>query len=120
MLAIRTMKRLAAQICLLLPVSTATFARDDGRYANSPLKPWFESLQSEFGKCCEDSDAYVVSEPNWKSDHGQYRVRIDDEWVLVPDGAVIKQPNLAGRTMVWKHYIDGHPRVRCFIPASMT
>jgi len=119
MLATRAMKRLAAQLCLLL-VSTATFARDDGRYANSPLKPWFESLQSEFGKCCEDSDAYVVSEPDWKSDHGQYRVRIDDEWVLVPDGAVIKQPNLAGRTMVWKHYIDGHPRVRCFIPGSMT
>jgi hypothetical protein len=119
MLAIRAMMRLAAQICLML-VSNATFARDDGRYANSPLKPWFEGLQSEFGKCCEDSDAYVVSEPNWKSDHGQYRVRIDDEWVLVPDGAVIKQPNLAGPTMVWKHYIDGHPRVRCFIPGSMT
>lgn len=93
MLATRAMKRLAAQICLLL-VSSATFARDDGRYAKSPLKPWFESLQSEFGKCCEDSDAYVVSEPDWKSDHGQYRVRIDDEWVLVPDGAVIKQPIL--------------------------
>jgi hypothetical protein len=39
---------------------------------------------------------------------------------LVPDGAVITQPNLAGRTMVWKHYIDGHPRVRYFIPGSMS
>lgn len=38
MLATRAMKRLAAQICLLL-VSTATFARDDGRHAKSPLKP---------------------------------------------------------------------------------
>jgi hypothetical protein len=83
MLATRAMKRLATQICLLL-VSTATFARDDGRYANSPLKPWLDSLQSEFGKCCEDSEAY----------HGQYRARIDDEWVLVPDGAIIKQPIL--------------------------
>ena len=51
-------------------------------------------------KCCEDSDAYVVSEPDWESDHGQYRVRIDGEWVLVPDGALITEPNLAGRTMV--------------------
>ena len=35
-------------------------------------------------------------------------------------GAVLTQPNLVGRTMVWKHYIDGHPRVRCFIPGSMS
>ncbi|MEH2488907.1 hypothetical protein [Bradyrhizobium sp. AZCC 2230] len=100
MLVIRAMKHIAVPICLLLLSSTAALARDDGRYANSPLKPWFEGLQSEFGKSCEDSDAYVLSEPDWKSDHGQYRVRIDDEWVLVPDGALIKQPNLAGRTMV--------------------
>jgi hypothetical protein len=113
------MKRAAVPICLLL-LTTAAQARDDGRYANSPLKPWFESLQSEFGQCCAESDAYVVYEPDWESDHGQYRVRIDGEWVLVPDGALIRQPNLAGRTMVWKEYIDGHPRVRCFIPGSMT
>jgi len=40
--------------------------------------------------------------------------------VVVPDGAVITEPNKIGRTMVWKHYIDGHPRVRCFMPGSMT
>ena len=60
------------------------------------------------------------SDPDWESDRGHYRVRIDGEWVVVPDGAVVTQPNRAGRTMVWKHYIDGHPRVRCFIPGSMT
>lgn len=45
MLAIRAMKLMAAPICLLLVFTTATLARDDGRYANSPLKPWFESLE---------------------------------------------------------------------------
>lgn len=99
---------------------TPALAHDDDRYYNSPLKPWFESLQSEFGKCCTDFDGYIVSDTDWKSNNGRYRVRIDNEWVDVPDGAVVKQPNRFGRTMVWRHYIDGHPRVRCFMPGSMT
>jgi hypothetical protein len=103
----------------LMLLAMPAVARDDGRYANSPLKPWFESLRSEFGPCCSDSDAFAVFDPDWESESGHYRVRIDGEWVVVPDGAVITQPNRAGRTMAWKHYIDGHPRVRCFMPGSM-
>ena len=96
-------------------------ARDpDGRYANSPLKEWFDGLRSGKGPCCSDADGYVVADPDWESDHGHYRVLIDSEWVVVPNEAVITEPNKIGRTMVWKHYIDGHPRVRCFMPGSMT
>ena len=113
------MRRAAVLIGLLL-FATAAVARDDGRYANSPLKQWFESLESEFGQCCTNADGYIVSDPDWESDRGKYRVRIDGEWVVVPDGALIRQPNLAGPTIVWKHYLDGHPRVRCFMPGSMT
>ncbi|TWB01893.1 hypothetical protein [Bradyrhizobium stylosanthis] len=101
-------------------LATSALARDDGRYANSPLKPWFESLHSEFGQCCSDADGYVVADVDWESDKGRYRVQLDGEWVVVPEGAVITVPNKIGRTMVWKHYIDGHPRVRCFMPGSMT
>lgn len=104
----------------LMLLAMPAVARDDGRYANSPLKPWFESLRSEFGACCSDSDAFVVFDPDWESEAGHYRVRINGEWVVVPDGAVITQPNRAGRTMVWRHFIDGHPRVHCFMPGSMT
>ena len=104
----------------LMVLATPALGRDDGRYAGSPLKAWFESLQSEFGQCCADIDGYVVSDPDWESDRGYYRVRIDGEWVIVPDGAVVRQPNRAGRTMVWKYYIDGHPRIRCFMPGSMS
>jgi len=110
----------ALLFALLAMPMTPSVARDDGRYANSPLKPWFESLRSEFGQCCSDADGYFVADPDWESDHGHYRVYIDDEWVVVPDGAVITQPNKVGRTMVWKLYIDGHPRVRCFMPGSMS
>jgi hypothetical protein len=110
----------AMSVISLLLLTTPGLGRDDGRYANSPLKSWFEGLESEFGPCCTNADAYIVADPDWESDRGHYRVHIEGEWVLVPDGAVITQPNLAGRTLVWKHYIDGHPRVRCFIPGSMS
>jgi len=46
---------------------------------------------------------------------GSYRVRIDGEWVMVPDGAVVTQPDKTGRAVVWKYYIDSHPRARCFM-----
>src|ERR1700760_604948 len=110
----------AALLLGLISLATPALGRDDGRYANSPLKPWFESLHSGYGQCCSDADGYVVADPDWESDHGHYRVLIDSEWVVVPDEALITEPNKIGRTMVWKHYIDGHPRVRCFMPGSMT
>jgi hypothetical protein len=102
-------------LLVLVMLATPAFGHDDG-----PLKSWFESLASQFGQCCSEADASVVQDPDWESERGHYRVRIDAEWVIVPDGAVITQPNRAGRTIVWKHYIDGHPRVRCFMPGSMT
>lgn len=112
--------KLAASLLGSALLLTPVLARDDGRYDHSALKSWFESLQSEFGKCCTDGDGYIVSDADWESSRGRYRVLIDGEWVLVPDGAVVTEPNRFGRTMVWRHYIDGHPRVRCFMPGFMT
>ena len=40
----------------------SAMARDDGRFANSPLKPWFDSLRSGKGPCCSDADGSVVSD----------------------------------------------------------
>src|ERR1700741_663943 len=115
MLATRRAAWLLGLICLATPA----LGRDDGRYANSPLKPWFESLHSGLGRCCSDADGYALADVDWDSDHGHYRVRIDDGWVVVPNDAVITEPNRIGRTMVWKYYLDGHPKVRCFMPGSM-
>jgi hypothetical protein len=95
-------------------------ARDDGRYKNSPLKPWFDSLKSGKGPCCSNADGVAVSDPDWESKDGHYRVRIDNEWIDVPDDAVITQPNLAGRTMVWPIKGALGTSIRCFMPGSMT
>ena len=116
----RTPLQIVCVVMLIAPVSQLSHARDDGRYANSPLKPWFDSLKSGKGPCCSDADGYAVSEPDWESKSGHYRVRIEGEWHDVPDDAVITEPNRAGRTMVWPIKGWGGLTIRCFMPGSMT
>ncbi|MHC2274119.1 hypothetical protein ACVME8_000730 [Bradyrhizobium diazoefficiens] len=70
----------AAPLGLMALLATSALARDDGRYANSPLKPWFESLRSEYGQCCSDADGYVVADVDWESDKGRYRVQTTNGW----------------------------------------
>jgi hypothetical protein len=84
------------------------------------LKAWFESLKSGKGLCCSDADGTAVSDVDWQSSNGHYRVRLDGEWIDVPDEAVISEPNRVGRTMVWplRGYLG--TAIRCFMPGSMT
>jgi hypothetical protein len=97
-------------------------ARDRGQFASSnpELKAWFNGLKSGKGPCCSDADGTAISDADWESGGGHYRVRIDGEWVEVPDEAVITEPNRVGRTMVWP--IRGYLglTIRCFMPGSMT
>ena len=98
----------------------SAIARDDGRYAGSPLKPWFDSLRSGKGPCCSDADGIAIADPDWESKNGRYRVRLDGEWIVVPDDAVITEPNRAGQTMVWPVKGALGTSIRCFLPGSMT
>ena len=41
----------AVALCMVVSAAGVS-ARDDGRYANSPLKPWFDQLASKKGQCC--------------------------------------------------------------------
>ena len=112
----------AGFVVLLLPLAAYPgHARDpDGRFAGSPLNQWFDTLKSAKGPCCSDADGTAVSDVDWESGNGHYRVRIEGEWVDVPEDAVITEPNRAGRTMVWP--IRGYLglSIRCFMPGSMT
>jgi hypothetical protein len=96
-------------------------ARDlDGRYANSPLKEWFDQLASGKGLCCSIADGETIADPDWDSKDGHNRVRLMGEWIDVPDDAVIREPNRAGRTMIWPlNSLDGLG-IRCFMPGSMS
>ncbi|WP_407166798.1 hypothetical protein [Bradyrhizobium sp. ORS 111] len=83
------------------------------------LNGWYESLHSGKGPCCDGSDAKRLDDVDWDVKDGHYRVRIDGEWVDVPDEAVVDGPNRAGHTIVWPYYLNGHPKARCFMPGSM-
>lgn len=119
-------------VSLLAIATPYGHARDDGRYAGSPLKEWFDSLRSGKGPCCSDADGSAISDSDWESKDGRYRVRIprygfllDGQqqelvWVDVPDDAVISEPNRVGRTMVWPVYGYMGVNIRCFMPGSMT
>jgi hypothetical protein len=111
---------LAAALLALTLHSVA--ARDVGQYAGtSPeLKSWFDSLRSGKGPCCSDADGSAVSDVDWESSSGHYRVRLGGVWFDVPDEAVLTGPNRVGRTMVWPLVGTGGTTIRCFMPGSMT
>ena len=99
------------------------YARDpDGRYAQSSLKSWFDQLHAGKGPCCADADGNVLIDADWKSNNGHYQVRIpfrpggEPEWIVVPDDAVITEPNKDGRTIVWPLYGYLGVDIRCFMP----
>ena len=109
----------ALLIALAAPPSSA---RDRGQFVNSSpeMKAWFDGLRSGKGPCCSDADGSAVSDVDWETRNGHYRVRIDGEWVDVPDDAVITEPNRVGRTMVWPMRGYQGVSIRCFMPGSMT
>ena len=102
----------------MLSISTIGRARAHD-YQHPELNSLYESLHSGKGPCCDGSDAKRVDDAAWESKDGHYRVRIGEEWVDVPNEAIVPGPNLAGRTMVWPYYQNGQTKVRCFMPGSM-
>jgi len=76
------MKRIVFRLPLSMIVAClagSVTARDlDGRYANSPLKQWFDNLASGKGLCCSMADGESVADLDWESKDGHYRVRIEN------------------------------------------
>ena len=96
-------------------------ARDDGRYANSPLKGWFDQLASGKGLCCSFADGFSVQDVDWDTLDGRYRVRLHGEWVVVPDNALVTEPNRFGPAVVWPYTdAEGTTQIRCFLPSAMS
>ena len=114
--------RIAGLALLVGLVSHVGHARDVGQFGkvDPELKAWFEALKSGKGPCCSDADGSAISDADWESKDGHYRVRVEGEWHDVPNEALITEPNRVGRTMVWP--IRGYLglTIRCFMPGSMT
>ena len=104
-------------LCVTVVVPNHSHARDDGRFFNSPLKEWFDRLASRNGLCCAFADGVSVQDVDWDTQDGHCRVRIQGEWIVVPDAAVVTEPNRFGPAVVWP-YNDryGNIQIRCFMP----
>ncbi len=104
-----------------LAMIAPALARDDGRYAQSPLHNWFNNLKSAKGLCCSFADGVTIRDVDWDTDEGHYRVRLEGEWIVVPDEAVIREPNRAGQPIVWPYKGDkGKTEIRCFIAGTLS
>ena len=58
---------------------------------------------------------------DWDTQDGHYRVRIYGQWFVVPDDAVVAEPNRFGPTVVWPYRDrDGTTQIRCFMPGAGT
>jgi hypothetical protein len=122
--ALTTMCRITIVVmilCITVVAPNHLYARDDGRFAGSPLKEWFDHLGSRNGLCCAFADGVNVQDVDWDTQEGHYRVRIHGEWFVVPDDAVVTEPNRFGPAVVWP-YNDcyGNTQIRCFIPGAGT
>jgi hypothetical protein len=106
-------------LCASAFVPSQSLARDDGRFANSPLKPWFDKLASGKGLCCSFADGVKIEDVDWDTQDGRYRVRLDGRWIVVPDAALVTEPNRYGPAVVWPYQdATGTTQIRCFIPGS--
>ena len=130
----RSAASLACVLMLVALLAPLVHARDRGQFVNTSaeLKAWFDGLRSGKGPCCSDADGSAISDSDWESKDGHYRVRIprlgyvidgrqqELVWIDVPEEAVISEPNRVGRTMVWPVYGYMGVTIRCFMPGSMT
>src|SRR6266566_3105420 len=92
----------ALAIAFLLTLVPATALEGDG-HANSPLHAWFDQLGSGRGLCCSFADGFSVQDVDWDTQDGRYRVRLQGEWIVVPDTALVSEPNRFGPAVVWPH-----------------
>ena len=119
-LALATVSVLAL-IALLFSIRISPARDDEGRYATSPNHEWVKSLHSPAGAwCCDISDGRALVDADWRSRDGHYQIRLREDWLDVPDSAVIKEPNRIGQVIVWLTYRDGFPVVNCFLLGAMT
>lgn len=109
----------AVALCLNAFVPSPLFAHDDGHFANSPLKAWFDQLASGKGLCCSFADGVSIQDVDWDMQNGRYRVRLNGAWMVVPDAAVVTEPNRFGPAVVWPYQdAAGATQIRCFMPGA--
>jgi hypothetical protein len=91
------------------------------------MSGWLGQLQSKKGHCCNGFDGHPPeAAARTTGSYGigsHYQVRIEHQWVDVPDEAVIKEPNKYGMPVVWYSTVhDGEKtlfNIKCFLPGEL-
>jgi hypothetical protein len=75
---------IVAVVCITVFVPSHSHARDDGRFANSPLKEWFDRLASQNGLCCAFADGVSLQDVDWDARMATivYKFRENGLWFL--------------------------------------
>lgn len=109
-------------LTLIIILGHKAFGRDvEGRYAQSDNHDWVKSLHSPAGAwCCDITDGRALTDADWRSKDGHYQVKLRDDWLDVPEDAVITQPNKIGLTIAWIGYRNGEAIITCFLAGPMT
>ena len=92
----------------------ANEARLQGLRRGRPVTP-----SSSNGNCCSFADGLSISDVDWDTKDGHYRVLLHGEWINVPNSAVVTEPNRYGPAVVWPYMdTDGNIYIRCFLPGA--
>lgn len=103
----------------LFLITTAVAKDTDGTYAQNPNHEWVHGLHSPSGSwCCDITDGHAISNVDLQTKDNHYQVRIENQWIVVPDSAVITEPNRIGVAIVWYIHIEGKPVVSCLLPGA--
>ncbi len=65
-------------VLIFLLLCTPALAHDASR---PELNDWFNRLASGRGLCCSFADGFAVSDVDWESKDGHYRVRLENTWI---------------------------------------
>lgn len=109
---------------LILLMGAGAFARDVGQFTTTPdpaIRDWIRSLSDQDGhNCCDFADGTRLEDPDWEChDDTHCAVRIDGDWITVPEKALLKSRNRLGFAIVWRFKdSDGHTKIRCFLKGS--
>ena len=82
---------------------------------------WMRGLKNDDGDvCCNGKDGYDAI---YDTHEGHYRVLLFSKYWVVPDKAIIKEPNKMGVAQVWYSTIWSAdkvptPNIHCFIPGA--
>lgn len=89
---------------------------------------WIKGLQSsqQRSACCDLADGDFTQQDLRPGADGRthFFATVEGEWVEIPDGALVREPNRIGRPIVWYSRwmgLNGKPVtfVRCFLPGAL-